>query len=97
MFPTEEHVEDSHLGVANAASMILPAKNWDDTKDFPKSSFCKQEARTSKLDSNLYHAKFIVVSRKDEHGHVIDDDALLYFGSHNLSGEAWGNMEKKGS
>jgi tyrosyl-DNA phosphodiesterase 1 len=97
MFPTEEHVEDSHLGVPNASSMILPAKNWDDTKDFPKTSFCKQEARTPKLNGNLYHAKYLVASRKDTNGHVIDDDTLLYFGSHNLSAAAWGNMEKQGS
>jgi len=94
MFPTEEHVEDSHLGVSNAASIILPAKNWDDTKDFPKTSFCKQQAANQKLEGNLYHAKYLVASRKED-GHVIDDDTLLYFGSHNFSAAAWGNMEKK--
>jgi hypothetical protein len=36
MFPTEEHVEDSHLGVGGAESIILNAKFWDETQGFPK-------------------------------------------------------------
>jgi hypothetical protein len=41
MFPTEEHVEDSHLGVKNADSIILSSKIWDDTKEFPKACMTK--------------------------------------------------------
>ena len=39
LFPTEEHVEDSHLGVANASSIIMAAKFWDDV--LPKECFCR--------------------------------------------------------
>jgi tyrosyl-DNA phosphodiesterase-1 len=28
---------------------------------------------------------------------VIEDDSMLYFGSHNFSAAAWGNLEKKGT
>jgi hypothetical protein len=40
LFPTEEQVEDSHLGVENAGSIICQAKFWDDTPGFPKDCFC---------------------------------------------------------
>jgi len=45
------------------------------------------------LDKNLYHAKFMIVTSKNEPD-KISDDTVLYFGSHNLSGGAWGNQEK---
>jgi hypothetical protein len=45
------------------------------------------------LSNNLYHAKYLIVTDKlkpDE----ITDDTVMYFGSHNLSAGAWGNLEK---
>lgn len=66
MFPTEEHVEDSHLGVNKADSIILSTKIWDDTKDFPKACMTKQESHSKKLDGNLYHAKYIIISNKSD-------------------------------
>jgi hypothetical protein len=30
LFPTEEHVEDSHLGVAKASSIIMQPQHWDE-------------------------------------------------------------------
>lgn len=42
----------------------------------------------------------MIVSNKtegDPPGHLIDDETLLYFGSHNFSAAAWGNIEKKGT
>ena len=86
-------MQTSHLGQENASSIILNEQYWLDVQGFPRKSFCRQVGKTNDLDRNLYHAKFIIVTdkeRKDE----ITDDTVLYFGSHNLSGAAWGNLEK---
>jgi tyrosyl-DNA phosphodiesterase-1 len=83
------------LGQKNANSIILNEAYWYDNPGFPRKSFCQQLARTKELENNLYHAKFFIVTNKDS-SDVIDDDTVLYFGSHNLSGGAWGNLEKDG-
>jgi hypothetical protein len=40
LFPTEEHVEDSILGVEQAGSIIMQPKFWDEGI-LPKESFCQ--------------------------------------------------------
>lgn len=61
LFPTEEHVEDSYLGVEGANSVILRAQYWDDEK-FPKQCFHRQDAVDERFEGNLYHAKWMVVT-----------------------------------
>ncbi len=39
----------------------------------------------------MYHAKFFIVTEDNDE---ITDDTVLYFGSHNFSAGAWGNLEK---
>jgi hypothetical protein len=41
----------------------------------------------------LFHAKIIIINKKDKE-EEIDDDTAFYFGSHNFSAAAWGNLEK---
>jgi len=81
MFPTEEHVEDSHLGVANASSIIMAAKFWEDV--LPKECFCKQDATHKELDLNLHHSKWIVCTSGEDG--AIAEDSCIYIGSHNMS------------
>ena len=65
LFPTEEHVEDSHLGVAQADSIIMQPKFWDDG-NLPKECFCGQKAKYKEVDGNLYHSKWIVSVDQNE-------------------------------
>ena len=93
VFPTEDYVQKSHLGVEMATSVLLQAKFWDEVTDYPKESFHKLEAANPSLDRNLFHAKIMVINNENNE---ISDDSLLYFGSHNFSPSAWGNIEKQG-
>ncbi len=38
----------------------------------------------------------MIIVTKDDSG-KIDDDTLMYFGSHNFSTNAWGKLEKQGT
>ena len=96
IFPTEDFVAESHLGVEGASSVILQGQYWDDGPGFPKKSFCKLEGKSKFLNRNLFHAKFMIAIEKENEGEI-NDDTVLYFGSHNFSGGAWGNIEKNGS
>jgi tyrosyl-DNA phosphodiesterase 1 len=91
IFPTEGYVQTSHVGVEHASSIILNPQYWS-ADGFPRKAFCRQEGRTQALDKNLYHAKFFIVTEEDND--EITDDTVLYFGSHNFSAGAWGNLEK---
>ena len=81
------------MGVEHASSIILNESYWNDTVGFPRKSFCKQVGKSKDLDKNLYHAKFMIVTAKEAKD-AITDDTVLYFGSHNMSAGAWGNLEK---
>ena len=82
----------SHLGSNNASSIILN-QDYYNGPGFPKNSFYRQDGRTKDLDLNLYHAKFIIVTDRGAESEITDD-TVLYFGSHNFSAGAWGNLEK---
>jgi len=92
IFPTEEYVQNSHLGVEMASSVILQEKFWEEVHDYPKKSFHQLKGTSNQLDRNLFHAKILIVNDKDSDR--ITDNSLLYFGSHNFSPSAWGNIEK---
>ena len=77
-----------------ASSCILQEKFWDDVGDFPKESFHHLASISKALDRNLFHAKIMVIN---DENNKINDESLLYFGSHNFSPSAWGNIEKGGS
>ncbi len=38
----------------------------------------------------------MIIVTKDDHG-IIDDDTIIYFGSHNMSTSSWGREEKQAS
>lgn len=91
------------MGPENASSIILNAKYWADP-NFPTKKFFKQEARDETLAGNLHHTKFIVSAAiteqkkgEERQKFAVSDYSVLYFGSHNLSPSAWGNMEKNGT
>ena len=52
------------------------------------------EASLNIFEGNLFHAKIMIVNDDDN---KISDNSLLYFGSHNFSPSAWGNVEKNQS
>eukprot|EP00347_Sterkiella_histriomuscorum_P001407 403372152 len=96
IFPTIGYVSTSHLGPENASSIILQESYWYDTPGFPRKSFYRQVGKSKLLDKNLYHTKFMIITDKGKESEITDD-TVLYFGSHNFSGGAWGNLEKNDS
>ena len=78
-----------------ASSIILQEQFWEDVPDYPKRSFHHLQGTPAQLDRNLFHAKILIVNDKETD--QINDNSLLYFGSHNFSPSAWGNIEKAGT
>ncbi len=92
IFPTEQYIRESHIGVEGALCVRCPDSAWV-MKTFPKTSFCKLEPAHELVDKITYHSKMFVAGPAEE----ISDDSILYFGSHNFSPSAWGNMELFGT
>jgi phosphatidylserine/phosphatidylglycerophosphate/cardiolipin synthase-like enzyme len=77
-----------------AGNIILRSAYWSEVTGFPRQSFHKPKGKIKELDRILFHAKVIIVTNK-KNSSEIDDETTLYFGSHNLSPGACGNIEKE--
>ena len=71
----------------------MKSTTWSQS-NFPRHSFYKLEGKNEAFDRNISHSKMIIVT-KDDSG-TIDDETLIYIGSHNFSSHAWGREEKQG-
>ena len=48
---------------------------------------------TMKYNRNVHHSKVMIIRNKTN---KIDDNTAIYIGSHNMSGGAWGTIQKYG-
>ena len=96
IYPTNKYVvEESYAGPEFAHPLLLTEKNYD-KNTFIKSVFHRFEGPE---DYNFHHGilphlKVGIVTKKDM---VIDDDTIIYYGSHNFTSSAWGKYEKNRS
>lgn len=96
IYPTEKYVVDeSYAGPDFAHPLLLNEKNYV-KPSFIKKVFHKFEGN---IDFNFHHGvlphlKVGIVTKSDM---KIDDDTIIYFGSHNFTASAWGKYEKNRS
>lgn len=92
IFPTREYIEDSLLGPETAKCVFLK-KSLYDTSKFRKEVMAQYEGNglISNNGQVIPHVKAMIIS--NENG-AINDDTVLYLGSHNLTKAAWGRYEK---
>lgn len=91
IYPTERFVRDAHGGILECGCLHLKSTTWNQV-NFPRGSFYRLQGKTADLDRVVSHSKMIVVTHDDSG--TIDDNTLIYFGSHNFSTNAWGKEEK---
>jgi tyrosyl-DNA phosphodiesterase-1 len=92
IYPTKDYIMNESPGPEFGGCLLLSSQNHEKTT-FPKRSFCKYEGRDdySFFQGVIPHLKVMILCNPD---YSIDDDTLIYFGSHNLSPAAWGKYEK---
>ena len=96
IYPTMKYVVDeSYAGPEFAHPLLLSEKNYDKS-NFIKKVFHRFEGPD---DYNFHHGilphlKVGIVTKKDM---KIDDDTIIYYGSHNFTSSAWGKYEKNRS
>lgn len=95
VFPSKKYIEESSLHESFAACLHLSKRNYE------KPSFLKGVIhdfvpnKSYKFHEGLFpHNKVILVVNND---YSVDDDTLIYIGSHNISTSAWGRLVMGGS
>jgi len=92
IFPSKDYVENCTEGAQYSGCLILAPETYN-KESFPKDIFYQFQAPEHYAfhEGIIPHLKVWVVT--DESGEI-DDDTIIYFGSHNLSPSAWGRYEK---
>ena len=92
IFPTMKYIEDSPFDKNFACCLFL------NTETYEKQWFIRDAMRkfeTNPLftynDGVIPHLKIMIVTDDD---YEIDDNTIIYFGSHNCTRSAWGKLEK---
>lgn len=94
IYPTLDRVQRCHRGLDAGLTTFLSEEMYT-SKAFPRESMKKLEDPEGfpEITGHLSHSKVLVVTKGEE----VDDDTVIYLGSHNLSSSAWGRFEKSGS
>jgi tyrosyl-DNA phosphodiesterase-1 len=93
IYPTKDYIlNESYRGINFAGCLMLKSATYN-KPSFPKVTMHKFEGNKSYAFSHgvIPHLKVIIVTREDD---IIDDETVIYFGSHNFSSGAWGKLEK---
>ncbi len=92
VFPAKDYVENSQEGPQYSNCLILNPESYY-KESFPKDIFYQFQCPEDYAfhEGIIPHLKVFVVC--DESGDI-EDDTIIYFGSHNFSPSAWGRFEK---
>lgn len=85
VFPSYKTVEKSHLGISGGGTTFLKEEYYN-SAEFPKTALrdIAPPLTYSQISGHLSHSK-VIISHND---YQIDDDTVIYLGSHNLSPSA---------
>ena len=91
VFPSFRSVQESELGNNGAGVFFLQENAYTSSKTL-RESLCNtgSPVKYPQIKGHLSHSKVIIIHDDYE----INDDTVIYMGSHNLSAAAWGKYEK---
>lgn len=93
VFPSLSTVRATHGGIEMGGTTFLNEKNYT-AANFPKEMFHHFEPPPTMpmIHGHLSHSKVVIA-----YSNAINDDTVIYLGSHNLSKAAWGSFNKTGN
>ena len=87
-YPSRNFTEKSKYGVKSASCLFLSRDHYETFK-FQK-RVLRQFERKSKENTRIPHLKIFIISNN---GEELNDDSIIYIGSHNFTQAAWGRLE----
>ena len=92
LYPTINYINSFPLGNELSSCLFLDSVAFNNHKN--KFKIIELKKKYEKLKT-VFHSKFFITGFKDKNGDFnINNESLLFFGSHNFSAAAWGNYEK---
>ena len=93
VFPSKQHVLDSALGPENANCLFLDHDRFYSRKFEKILAKFEGNGEVKNNKGVIPHLKVIIISNNEG---KVNDDTIVYLGSHNMSKAAWGRFNRLG-
>ena len=91
IYPTKEYINSFPMGNELTGCLFLTEETYNLHKEKFKNVEIKEKYKDRKT---VFHSKIFITGDKKKGFFDINNNSLLYFGSHNFSAAAFGNLEK---
>ena len=94
-YPTEKYIYNCEKGVELSSCLFFNKEAYKIHKDRLHDIILKDKYKDRET---VFHSKIFITGKKNSKGKfILNNDSIIYIGSHNFSASAWGNYEKNDS
>ena len=94
-YPSENYIYTCEKGIELSSCLFFNNEAYKIYKDKLHDIVLKEKYKDRKT---VFHSKIFITGKRNKQGKfILNNDSIIYIGSHNLSVSAWGNYEKNGT
>ena len=94
-YPSENYIYTCEKGIELSSCLFFNNEAYNIYKDKLHDIVLKEKFKDRKT---VFHSKIFVTGKRNKAGKfILNNDSIIYIGSHNFSSSAWGNYEKNGT
>ena len=94
-YPTEKYISNCEKGEELSSCLFLNKESYKINKDRLRDIVLKDKFKDRET---VFHSKIFITGKRNNKGNfILNNDSIIYIGSHNFSSSAWGNYEKNNS
>ena len=94
-YPSENYIYTCEKGIELSSCLFFNNEAYKIYKDKLHDIVLKEQYKDRKT---VFHSKIFITGKRNKEGKfILNNDSMIYIGSHNLSASAWGNYEKNGT
>ena len=94
-YPTENYIHNCEKGEELSSCLFFNRETYKIYKDKLHEIVLKDKFKDRET---VFHSKIFITGKKNDKGKfILNNNSLIYIGSHNFSASAWGNYEKNES
>jgi tyrosyl-DNA phosphodiesterase-1 len=94
-YPTEQYINSCEKGLELSSCLFFNSEANKIYQDKLHNIILKEKFKDRKT---VFHSKIFITGKRNKLGNfILNNDSIIYIGSHNFSTSAWGNYEKNGT
>ena len=94
-YPTEQYINSCEKGLELSSCLFFNNEANKIYQDKLHDIILKDKFKDRKT---VFHSKIFITGKRNKSGNfILNNDSIIYIGSHNFSTSAWGNYEKNGT